>query len=49
MFISQTLYGIDTDSRRLIQENAINPGEEFNLRITLVSVSKLPGRACWAL
>lgn len=45
----QTLCGIDTDCWRLIQENAINTGKEFNLRITLVSVSKLSGRACWAL
>lgn len=49
MALLQSLCGIDTDSQRLIQENAINPGKEFNLVITLVSVSKLPGRACWAL
>lgn len=49
MFISQTLYGIDIASQRLIQENAVNPGRDFNLRTTLMSVSKLPGRACWAL
>lgn len=49
MVFLQTLCDIDTDCWRLIQENAINTGKEFNLRITLVPVSKLPGRVCWAL